>query len=45
MTEKDETSEAQAETKADNWTRVVDLVQSAFWEGNLAEESMMPMPH
>ena len=24
---------------AENWARVVDLVQTAFWEGDLAEES------
>ena len=30
-------SAAQKETESDNWTRVVDLFQSAFWEGKLAE--------
>ena len=30
----------QTETETDNWTRFVDLVQSAFQEGKLAEESM-----
>ena len=40
MTENGETSAAQTETEADNWTRVMDLVQSEFWEGKLAEEAM-----
>ena len=30
-------SAAQNEMESDNWTRVVDLFQSAFWEGKLAE--------
>ena len=40
MIENGETSEAQRETETDNWTRVVDLVQSSFWEGKLAEVAM-----
>ena len=32
-------SATQKGTESDNWTRVVDLVQSAFREGNLAEEA------
>ena len=39
MTENGKTSAEQSETEADNWTMVVDLVQSAFRGGNLAEES------
>ena len=31
---------AQTETEADNWTSVVDLVQSEFREGTLVEEAM-----
>ena len=27
------------EEGGENWARVVDLVQTAFWEGDLAEES------
>ena len=34
-----ETAAIQEGTELDNWTRVVDLVQLAFREGNLAEES------
>ena len=33
-------SAAQKETESDNWKRVVDLVQSAFREGKLAEEAI-----
>ena len=39
MTENSETSAAQTETAEDNWTRVVDLIQSEFQEGKLVEES------
>ena len=39
MPENGKTSAAQTETEADNWARVMDLVQSAFQEGNLAEEA------
>ena len=39
MTENGDTSAAQTETETDNWTRVVDLVQSALREGELAEEA------
>ena len=37
-------SEAQkgTESESDNWTRVMDLVQSEFWEGKLAEKAMWP---
>ena len=35
MTDNSKTLEAQKETAADNWTRVVDLFQLAFWEGKL----------
>ena len=38
-TENGEISEAQTETEADNWTRVVDLVQLKFREVKLAEEA------
>ena len=38
MAENGKTSVAQTETVADNWTRVVDFVQSALQEGKLAEE-------
>ena len=31
---------AQSDTEAGNWTMVMDLFQSAFWEGKLAEEAM-----
>ena len=34
---KTETASAQEGTESDNWTRVVDLVRSAFQEGKLAE--------
>ena len=39
-----ETAEGSPETTAaqegaENWTRVVDLVQAAFWEGNIAEDA------
>ena len=37
MIDNGEASEAQTETAEDNWTRVADLVQSAFWEGKLVE--------
>ena len=40
MIENGETSEAQTETETDNWTRVLDLVQSSLWEGKLAEVAM-----
>ena len=40
MTENGETSTEQLETGADSWTMVVDLVQSAFREGKMAEEAM-----
>ena len=42
MTESSRTgiSAAQKETESDNWTRVVDLVQSEFWERKLVEEAM-----
>ena len=40
MKENGENSAAQAETEAENSTMVVDLVQSAFRQGKLAEESM-----
>ena len=39
MTENGKTLAAQADTEADNWTMVVDLVQSAFWDGKLTEEA------
>ena len=41
MMDNGETSAAQSETEteADNWTMVVDLVQSAFREGTLVEEA------
>ena len=32
-------SEKQKGAESDNWTRFVDLVQSVFWEGKLAEEA------
>ena len=38
MTENGETSATKIETEADNWTRVMDLVHSAFREGKLTEE-------
>ena len=38
-TDNGEISAAQKETETENWTRVVDLVQSEFQEGGLAEES------
>ena len=38
-TENGESAAAQKETETDNWTRVVDLVQSVFREGKLAEEA------
>ena len=40
MTEKGGALVAQSETEADNLTMVMDLVQSAFWEGKLVEEAM-----
>ena len=40
MAENGETLAAQAETEADNWTMVVDLVQSSFPVGKLAKEAM-----
>ena len=40
MTENGRILAAQSETEADNWTMVVDLVQSAFREGTLSEYSM-----
>ena len=40
MTENSETSAEKSETEADNWTMVVDLVQSEFREEKLAEEAM-----
>ena len=39
-TENGGTSETHQETEAENWTMVVDLIQSAFQEGKLAEEAM-----
>ena len=41
LTENGSTSATQSETEADNWTMVVDLVQSEFWEGKLVEEAML----
>ena len=38
-TEKGEVSAVQKEMETDNWTRVADLVQSAFREGKLVEEA------
>ena len=40
MTKNGETSPAQIEIVEDNWTRFVDLVQSAFREGKLEEEAI-----
>ena len=39
MTDNGETSTTQAETEADNWKMVVDLIQSELREGKLAEEA------
>ena len=39
MIENCDVSATQKEPKLDNYTRVVDLVQSAFREGKLAEEA------
>ena len=39
MTENGGTPATQSEMEADNWTMVVDLLQSAFREGKLAEEA------
>ena len=38
--ERTEESTEKTPTEASNWERVVDLVQTAFREGRLAEESM-----
>ena len=38
-TEKGEVSAVQKETETDNWTSVMDLIPSMFWDWNLAEES------
>ena len=38
--ERIDVSAAQKETESENWRRVVDLVHSAFREGNLVEEAM-----